>query len=227
MRFAPSEFALGYTENGWMTSEVFYNYIVNQFEPWLNANKIKRPVIFFINGNSSLVTLHLNRYCSMNQIVLISLLPNTTVIQPLDLWFFTKLKIVWQQIHENICSNFFTIGIERYQFAPNLKKVLDNMDVKKLLQNGFKNCGIYPFNANAVDYSKLLTKDVLTCKVTKSDSSAKDNCDGHLKVFENVLNKDQLETFRLNGDPVWKGSIEDTNLFKIWYKISHSNSSLI
>lgn len=32
----------------------------------------------------------------------------------------------------------------------------DNVDISKCLRNGFRVCGLYPFNADAVDYKKIV-----------------------------------------------------------------------
>ncbi|KZC10577.1 hypothetical protein WN55_00329 [Dufourea novaeangliae] len=80
LEMAPPEFAFGFSENGWMMSQNFYEYIANIFEPWLTENKIKRPVILFIDGHDSHLTLHLSRFCSEHNIVLVTLHPNATHI---------------------------------------------------------------------------------------------------------------------------------------------------
>uniref|UniRef100_A0A8D8ZBR9 DDE-1 domain-containing protein n=1 Tax=Cacopsylla melanoneura TaxID=428564 RepID=A0A8D8ZBR9_9HEMI len=44
----PSEnWSVGKSENGWMTSETFFEYITNVFHPWIIREKIESPVLFF------------------------------------------------------------------------------------------------------------------------------------------------------------------------------------
>ncbi|CAG4952247.1 unnamed protein product [Colias eurytheme] len=42
--------AIGRTDSGWMTSKAFYEYVANQFEPFLMKENITRPVAFFLDG---------------------------------------------------------------------------------------------------------------------------------------------------------------------------------
>lgn len=94
---APKDFAFGYSEKidyGWMTAKIFFEYIANVFEPWLTKMKIKHPVLLYMDGHSSHMTLHLSKFCSDNEIVLLALHANAThILQPLDVAFFRTLKI--------------------------------------------------------------------------------------------------------------------------------------
>lgn len=55
--YAPEEFSFGCSENGWMQSNTFYEYIANIFNPWLEEKKIKKPVIMYLDGHVSHLTL--------------------------------------------------------------------------------------------------------------------------------------------------------------------------
>lgn len=81
-----------------MTQESFFEYMTNIFEPWLNLNKITRPVIFFMDGHISHLSFHLSQFCSEKQIVLVALLPNAThLLLPMDVAVFHTLKVSWRQ----------------------------------------------------------------------------------------------------------------------------------
>jgi len=45
----PEGWAAGKSDNGWMNGENFYEYIANIFYPWLVENKVKFPVILYID----------------------------------------------------------------------------------------------------------------------------------------------------------------------------------
>ncbi|KAJ8959569.1 hypothetical protein NQ314_006218 [Rhamnusium bicolor] len=76
---------IGRSESGWMCGPTFYEYITNIFVPWLVEKKIRRPVLMFIDGHVSHMTLHLSQYCSKNAVELFALCPNSThLIQPMD-----------------------------------------------------------------------------------------------------------------------------------------------
>ncbi|XP_031354205.1 uncharacterized protein LOC116178756 [Photinus pyralis] len=53
----PPGWAMGRSENGWMTQETFYEYMAIIFEPWLTLTNIARPVVFFMDGHTSHMSL--------------------------------------------------------------------------------------------------------------------------------------------------------------------------
>ncbi|KAJ8936736.1 hypothetical protein NQ314_012183 [Rhamnusium bicolor] len=118
----PKTWVLGRSDSGWMKSEVFYEYIVKELNKWLSDNNIKRPVLLFIDGHKSHMTLALSEACEKNQIILYSLPPNTThKLQPVDIIVFRPLKVEWkntirewQSLPENVNNsvtktNFYRI----------------------------------------------------------------------------------------------------------------------
>ena len=120
-------------------------------------------------------------------IILVALHPNAThTIQPLDVSYFRTFKLIWQRIHKKSCEEFSTVGIKKSQFAPTLKKVLDELDNKKLLSNGFKKCGLYPFNVQAIDFSKIINNnsDESVDNTKNQDLPSNSNS---LTVIENLL----------------------------------------
>ena len=104
------------------------------------------------------------------------------------------------------------------------------MNLIKILPNGLKKYGLFPFNADAIDYSKVL------CQNENQNSSPSAPLDSHthdtvpnnvvnkLEVLKILLTLDQLEAFRINGIETWNGLKEDKNLYTIWYKLSHSDT---
>ncbi|KAJ8926254.1 hypothetical protein NQ314_021375 [Rhamnusium bicolor] len=74
----PKEWGVGRTENGWMTGESFYEYITNIFYSWLVENKVELPIILFVDGHTSHLTMALSEFCSKKGIILVFLFPNST-----------------------------------------------------------------------------------------------------------------------------------------------------
>lgn len=104
-----------------------------------------------------------------------------------------------------------------------MKKTFEGMDMKKILENGFKRCGLQPFDVEAIDFSKTFDQiqasldssaDNSSCE--RSDSQSTEN--SALKILESVFTTDQLQAFRLNTCPVWQGVRADQSLFELWYK---------
>ncbi|XP_008178159.1 uncharacterized protein LOC103307706 [Acyrthosiphon pisum] len=95
---APPGWGLGKFENSWMTSETFYEYIAIIFVPHLIDSNIPRPVVVFLDGHSSHLSLRLSKFCRENGLILITLYPNSThILQPLDVAVFGPLKSSWKK----------------------------------------------------------------------------------------------------------------------------------
>lgn len=120
----PNDWAFGRSENGWMTSEAFYEYITNCFHPWLMSNKITLPIVLFIDGHVSHISYHLSQFCSQNNIILVALYPNAThLIQPMDLSVFRSMKLGWCKAVRNFRMKNQGSTLSRENFASVLKLV--------------------------------------------------------------------------------------------------------
>lgn len=221
-QFAPDDIVFGVSDNGWMLAKNYFEYVANIFEPWLTQNKIDRPVILYIDGHSSHLTLHLSQFCSTYGINLVALHPNAThIIQPLDVGFFKPFKTCWQRMTEKFCTETSCIGLQKCQVSPLLKKTFDSMDLKNILSNGFKKCGLLPFDIDAIDFSKVVRK------FEKNDESVEINTEdflqnkNKLKLFESFLTIKQIQAFKQNQSSIWNGPKEDESLFKIWFQLAN------
>ena len=95
----PPDWLIGRSVSGWMVSIIFYEYMVNIFHPWCVKNKVQFPVIYFLDGHKSHLSLELSDFCKQNSTILVSLFPNAThIIRPFDISIFRGLKIKWKQV---------------------------------------------------------------------------------------------------------------------------------
>lgn len=93
----PDSFAIDKTDSGWMQTETFYNYVKNVFHPELKRKEVAFPVVLFVDGHKSHVSLNLAELCRELQIELICLYPNATRIQqPADVSCFKPIKNGWK-----------------------------------------------------------------------------------------------------------------------------------
>lgn len=128
-----------------MTADVFFNYISTVFYPWLVENKIVFPVILYIDGHSSHVTMEVSDFCVQKQIELILLYLNAThILQPMDVAVFRSMKAKYRKAVQEWKFENCEAGLTKYSFAGVLKKAIDSMDIEKILQNGFKACWVLP-----------------------------------------------------------------------------------
>lgn len=155
----PPDWVLGRSETGWMNSEVFFEYVANDFNNWLMEKQIQRPIILFIDGHKSHMTLALSEFCDRSGIILYALPPNTThMLQPEDVSVFRPLKNEWQKTvrewqsrpeNSNKC-------ITKTNFCQVFNEALCNSNMKDYIINGFRKCGLYPLNQDNVDYTKCV-----------------------------------------------------------------------
>ena len=153
----PEGWSIGRSDNGWMKSETFYEYVVNILNPWLDENGIKKPVLFFIDGAKTHLTLHLSNFCAQNGIELYCLYPNAThIIQPADVSVFRPIKLGWRQAVHKWQGDNPNKCLTKVNFAPLLANVFTDKATPATIRSGFRACGLFPLDPNAVDYSKCV-----------------------------------------------------------------------
>ncbi|CAH2091567.1 unnamed protein product [Euphydryas editha] len=153
----PEDWGVGLSENGWMNSDIFYEYIKNVLHPHLVKIGTIFPVILFVDGHKSHLTYAVSELCSNLQIVLISLYPNCTrLLQPADVASFKPLKTEWQKTVLEWRRTNPSQALTKTQFVPLLKVTIENSIKPQTIINRFRATGICPWNAEAVDYSKCL-----------------------------------------------------------------------
>jgi hypothetical protein len=160
----PREWGIGKSERGWMTSKLFISYIENIVVPFLEEKKTPLPVIYFVDGHGSHLTYEVSRCCEENQIILICLYPNSThIMQPADVAAFKPLKSVWSRLVEEWKEEHLGCLLSTRDVAPILKEAVKIYEDTSIVKNGFRACGLYPFDKNAIRYEKCLntTKKVI------------------------------------------------------------------
>jgi hypothetical protein len=101
----PDGWCLGKSEHGWMRSDVFCEYITNDFNNWVDSNCIRKPILLLIDGYSSHMSPFLSGMCEKLDIILYALPPNTThILHPSDVSVFGPLKSSWKDIVRNLLS---------------------------------------------------------------------------------------------------------------------------
>lgn len=197
----PESWVLGKSDTGWMKGDVFYEYIVNDFNKWVSDNNIKRPIILFIDGHKSHMTMALSEACERNGIILYALPPNTThILQPADVSVFRPLKEgwrntvrKWQNMTENINSS-----VTKTNFCKVFNMTLNETNMENYIKNGFRKCGLFPLNEDNVDYSKCVKNTIE--KITKTRFSETNITSEECKIAEKVIAKieNSLHSYGIN-----------------------------
>ena len=150
------DFCVGKSEKGYITFQTFYEYIVNDFNQWLERNDVPKPVVIFTDWHETRNNYHLAKAMDKLGIIMIGLLPNTThLLQPLDVACFKPLKSNWAKAVQRYLQENPDEIVTQINFA----KVMIPLYYEKLtvshIVSGFSKCGLYPFNADSPDYTKL------------------------------------------------------------------------
>lgn len=224
----PKYWSVGKSENGWMTGKCFFEYIGNVFVPFLKTKAIQLPVILFLDGHKSHLTMELSELCRNNQIILISLLPNAThILQPLDVAVFGPMKIQWKTITRQWRVDHDGIEISKFNVPEALDCFITDNKMAANVVSGFRCTGLCPFDPDRVDYSKIIQRDVQKRIDTPQDSDIPTTV--HLEFIENNIDANLLfqfkEVFERNGE--WRGSLDSLKLFEFWRKISRQVSGSI
>ena len=157
----PDEFFVGTSETGWMKSENFFEFMANGFIPYVKEKKLKLPVILFVDGHKTHITLQVSVLCEENAVILYLLPPNTThILQPADVGVFKPFKSYWKTAVHNFQRKNPNQNVRRLHVAPLLKEVLNSIS-KQTIINSFLATGLCPLNPESVDYSKCLEIDLV------------------------------------------------------------------
>lgn len=184
----PPDWILGKSETGWMRSDTFFEYMSNGFNDWLTKQNVKKPVLFFVDGHKSHMSMPLSKFCEDNDIILYALPPNTThILQPADVSVFKPLKQEWKRTVKNWQSRPENLNkcITKTNFCQVFKETL-GMEMTQTIKNGFRKCGLYPFDVEQVDFTKCV-KDAQIRNTIAQTSSEKPLNDRHFAIARKVF----------------------------------------
>ena len=198
----PEEFYISTSESGWMTSCNFFEFIANVFLPWVKEKNVHLPVILFLDGHSTHMTLQVSTFCEENNIILYLLPPNTThILQPADVVPFKNLKSLWRQaVHQFQLKNPNQV-VRRKDVAVLLKSILNEI-TSESIKSGFRVTGLYPFNVEAVDFTKCLDIEIeqdpvsdspLPSSTPSSSTSSEDKYQNAMAVLEELIGIDEVK----------------------------------
>lgn len=231
----PPNWGVGRSDTGWMKAEVFYEYIANVFHPFLIDNNIQFPVILFVDGHKSHLTYQLSNLCSQLNIILIALYPNATrILQPADVAAFKPLKSGWKRGLFEWRNENPNCVVTKKDFAPILDKVIKSTVKSEVLINGFRACGLYPWDANQIDFKKCLGKNKGVELNDTENSNIPKNTNTDLvtqlnfKELSDIVGVKMVEKFKYIHHVVEteKHSEEFFILYRLFEKLKKSNSDV-
>ena len=140
------------TENGWMNTITFIDWLRNHFIPYLPDDR--PPVLLVLDGHSLHVAYEVRLLAKEHSIHLLKLPSHLTyLLQPLDIGVFKEMKHTW----DNVVKDY-----TRQERKPVTKTIFPTL-LRKVWQAykpeygriGFQKTGIHPFDKNAILPSSL------------------------------------------------------------------------
>lgn len=199
---------IGLSDSGWINSEVFFEYMSNHFNNYLDAKNVQRPVILFVDGHRSHLSPEVSTFCSENQIVLIALHPNSThLLQPADVSVFRPSKAGWSVVTRKWRIDHYPEEVTRKTFAPLLKEAFDSRATSEIVKNGFKATGIYPFDPQDINFDKFVkSRQIQNPFVSQAFIAKQPDCVNFFATLEIKIEPELLKQFQETPDgEQWSG----------------------
>lgn len=124
-------------------------------ELFLKSIQTERPALLIVNGHKAHVTKDVIRLAAANRILVLCLPAYALqLLQPIDLLLFGPLKQGWIRARAAFHHLTSTV-ITQHNFAKIFNIAWNSSNTPHVVSGGFRRSGIYPFNPQAFDYSKL------------------------------------------------------------------------
>ena len=190
----PQPWAIGLSDGGWMKSDTFFEYIVNVLDPYLVQQNIPKPVVLFLDGHKSHMSYTLSEEYFKRHIIIYTLLPNSThILQPANVSVFKPLKSAWKLTVREFQREHPNTVVTRVNFAALIDKTIGVAAKESTIRNGFRACGLFPWNPDAVDYSKCMV-DVLAPISTHTPAGMTVTLDQEIIDLDNTLSHGELSS---------------------------------
>ncbi|XP_033753176.1 uncharacterized protein LOC117336676 [Pecten maximus] len=122
----------GQTDSGWMDSDLFVAFL-EHFVKFVKEKGIEFPVILFVDGHSTHMTLTASEFCAANDVILYCLLPNAThILQACDIGLFSPMKSAWTAGVKTWQMNHIGEVLIKKDFPKIFKPVWDKLGPSKL-----------------------------------------------------------------------------------------------
>ncbi|KAL3841514.1 hypothetical protein ACJMK2_019648 [Sinanodonta woodiana] len=139
------EAKMGSTEDGWLDSNIFYTWLHDTFIPKIKKDKVKLPLLLFVDGCNTPIPLKIYELCKGEGIILYCIKIFSILIQqPLDLCLFSPLKSTWSKVVRKFGEQNQGEKVTKVNFAQVFKKFWDLQMSKSNIIEAFKESGLYP-----------------------------------------------------------------------------------
>ena len=223
----------GASEKGWINTELFDSWFDDLFLPSAVA---ARPLLLLLDGHSTHYQLDVITKAKKNDVLVLCLPPHTThATQPLDCGVFSPLKAQWSATCHDFIQKHPGKAISKFNFNKLFSQAWLKSLIPANLIAGFKTCGIYPFDRNAVKAVPIFDTNGIE-KVSKrtletemlSNESALDSQTTNTEVeFDaesgELFSAEQIQLFTRRFEEGYNLSIDPA--YNRWLKQNHSEFS--
>lgn len=158
----------GVSNKGWMDSDLFLQFL-QHFIAFVTEKCITLPVLLFIDGYSTHISLEASKLCADNNIVLYCLLPNAThVLQACDIGLFGPMKAAWNKELKNWTMDNIGQIVNKSVFPSLFKRAWENVATVSNAAHGFTRSGLFPLCPENIDKTKLGPSKVLSPNTSAS-----------------------------------------------------------
>lgn len=220
----PEGFTFATSDSGWMKTEIFYEYVANSFYPNLQKLGTQFPVILFVDGHKTHIDRKLSNLCTGLGIILVALYPNSTrILQPADVSTFKPLKDGWRKGLLEWRRSHPSEELTKKEFAGLLKVVISKSVRPDIITNGFRACGLYPWNPSSIDFSKCLGKNKAKTNIVPQIN---DENILQFSKFKDIIGSEKHNLFT-QMDQQMDAQLETDEhniLYQLWKEFKYSNT---
>ena len=144
-----------FSPSGFMDGDLFKRWLVKLFIPRTHPTP-ERPVLLILDGHASHSTIDVIEVAMANNVILLAMAPHTThICQPLDVAVFRSFKAELGKMVEDCQLIKSDLWVTKSGVPRMLKAPFDNSMSRTNIKNGFRKCGIFPYDPNAIDKTQI------------------------------------------------------------------------
>lgn len=142
---------------GWTDNDVYLKWFRKVFLPSIPA---ERPALLLVDGQKAHVTADFMEEARANKVIVVCRPGHSSrLLQPLNLSVFGPLKKGFTKaaayVNHMMQPSSASDVVDKHNFAKVFNMAWCSAVTPELIRDGFRKIGIFPFNPQAFDYSKL------------------------------------------------------------------------
>ena len=168
------------SQSGWMEQHHFLEWFKKMFLPAVTSLLETGPVVLFVDGHISHVSLDLIQLAKEKGVTLFCLPSHTThVLQPLDVAVYGPVKKSWKKILKEYKMETCAAKVDKTVFPSLIRKLWDESFQPDHLKAGFKRAGLCPVSKDAIPKSSYAPSlmETTTTTTTPTPTVQATDCD--------------------------------------------------